>query len=145
MFFPGYAFAATAGVRVVDGLSVEADVLRTSRNSNEPAPLTPYSLTSTSVMVDAKYTAALNDMFSVYGGVGVGWIRIDNSLLLPDFYSGLGYQLIGGVAAQVADHVSLVGEARFQSTFAPAVYSADPDYVISAPTATVMVGVKVGF
>ena len=72
---PGYAVAGTLGVVVYDGLSVEADVLHTFRDEEADGGDT---YATTSLMANLKYTAHLNDMFSVYGAVGVGHIWLSN-------------------------------------------------------------------
>lgn len=141
---PGYAVAGTLGVVVYDGLSVEADLLHTFRDEEADGGDT---YATTSLMANLKYTAHLNDMFSVYGAVGVGhiWLsNFDGPPVSETFeLSGWGYQLIAGVGAQVTENVSVVGEYRYQDTFNP--YEIGGDANMTVPTSSVLAGVKIGF
>lgn len=142
----GYSFAGALGVVIHDGLSVEADVLHTFRNE-EAAGDDTYA--TTSLMVNAKYTAHLTDMFSVYGAVGVGhiWLtNFDGPPVSQTFeLSGFGYQLIAGAAAQVTDNMAVVGEYRYQDTFSPYDIGGPGDPNMTVPTSSIMGGVKFGF
>jgi opacity protein-like surface antigen len=145
-FDPGWAVAGTVGVVVMDGLSAELDVLHTSRGD----PTDPDDgLETTSFMGDLKYTAALNEMFSLYGAAGVGLIRIheieDADVPGEYFYSGFGYQLIVGASAQVTDNVALVGEFRHQDTFGAIDDEDFDDYSGQAGVNVFLAGLKVSF
>lgn len=113
-FNAGFAVAATAGVVVLGGLSLEADALYTQSDPNY------YIVASTtSLMANAKYTLALNDSFSVYAAAGVGMIWYYEDQPSPGVdteASGLGYQLIAGASAALTEDISLLGEVRYQVT-----------------------------
>ena len=141
----GYALAGTLGVVVVDGFSVEADVLHTSRSEDGGDG---YTYSTTSLMGNLKYTAGINDTFGVYGAVGLGYVWATSES--PDSkgsydYTGAGYQLIAGVSAKFADNMSGLLEYRYQNTFEPGVDTDDDYYGFSAPVSTVLAGVKIGF
>jgi opacity protein-like surface antigen len=142
----GWAVAGTAGVVVVEGLSVEADVLHTRRVSTDDTSI----VTTTSLMANIKGTAHLNEMFSLYAAVGVGLVHInfiDPAGIEDDAgANGFGYQLIAGAAANVTENVALVGEARFQDTFGHGAELTDqPDVFVRLPTVSLLGGVRVGF
>jgi len=138
----GYAIAGTIGVVVMDGISVEADVLYTKRdftgNDNTNS--------STSLMGNLKYTAQLNDMFSVYGALGVGLIGYEQAFVNDAFtQSGLGYQVIAGVGAKLTETISAVAEYRHQNTFDRVVSEENSSVSYQIPTSAVLVGVKLAF
>ena len=138
----GYAIAGTFGVVVMDGVSVEADVLYTKRDFTG----TDNTNSSTSVMGNLKYSAQLNDMFSVYGAIGVGLIGyeqvfVNNALT----QSGLGYQVIVGVGAKLTETISAIAEYRYQNTFDPVVSEEGSSVSYQIPTSAVLVGVKLAF
>lgn len=139
----GYSIAATAGVVVVDGLSIEADLLYSSRDYAHDDVNTYSTL---SLMANAKYTVALNDTFSVYGGVGLGyvWGKEDWSSDSAD-YGSFGFQVIAGVGAKLTDNITAVAEYRFQDTFDKSNYKGSGDYGLSIPVSTVLAGLKFSF
>jgi opacity protein-like surface antigen len=145
-FDPGWAVAGTIGVVVMDGLSAELDVLHTDRG--DPTDEDD-SLDTTSFMGNLKYTVALNEMFSLYGAAGLGWIRIheveDDDYPGDFYYSGFGYQLILGASAQVTDNISLVGEFRHQDTFGPIDDEDFEGYSGQAGVNVFLAGLKVSF
>ena len=139
----GWAVAGTVGVVVFDGLSVELDGLYTHRNLSD---YDDSEIASASIMGNLKYTADLNDMFSIYGAVGLGYIRYYDRFEGEDGeFSGFGYQFIGGIGAEISEGVSLIGEARYQNTFDNAVYDESDDLSLQVPTVTVLGGVKLSF
>jgi opacity protein-like surface antigen len=139
----GYSFAATAGVVVVEGLSIEADVLYTSRDY---AYNDTDSYSTLSLMANAKYTVQLNDTFSVYGGVGLGYIwGTDDWSSGSASYDGFGYQVIAGLGAKLTDNITAVAEYRFQDTFDKSNYQGSGDYGLSIPVSTVLAGLKFSF
>ena len=138
-FDAGFAVAGTIGVVVMDGLSVEADAMYTSRDNDYD------SFTSASLMGNLKYTVPLNDMFSIYGAAGLGVIGYTLETKDTYNYGGLGYQLIAGVGAKLTDNITAIAEYRYQNTFDVAPWSEDDYYGIQAPTGTVLVGVKLAF
>lgn len=139
----GYAIAGTVGVVVLDGLSVEADVLYSSRKYAEDSRETYSTL---SLMANAKYTVQLNDTFSVYGAVGLGYVwGTDEYPSGSDDYDSFGYQVIAGVGAKLTDNISAVAEYRFQDTFDKSNYQGSGDYGLIIPVSTVLAGLKFSF
>lgn len=142
----GYAFAGTLGVVVMDGLSLEADVLHSSR---EYAFDSDDIYSTTSLMGNVKYTIGINDTFSVYGAVGLGYVwgneTWNNGNNSAD-YGSFGYQLIAGVNARFTDNISGVLEYRFQDTFDKSNYTSGPeDFGLSIPVSAVLAGLKLDF
>ena len=138
----GQALALTGGVAMLGGLSVEADVLATRRNQN--GGTSHYQ--TTSLMADLKYTAVINDTFSVYGAAGLGyvWYGVTDPFGGDNLTAGDGYQFILGADAKVTSNISLVGEVRYQDTFAAhLVQPANVDLIM--PTTAVLTGLQVGF
>jgi len=139
----GYSFAATVGVVVIDGLSLEADVLHSSRQLDDPDEVT-YS--TTSLMGNIKYTLGINDMFSVYGAAGLGYVWGNETWNSgSQDYESFGYQLIAGVEARFTDNISGVLEYRFQDTFDKSNYVGPEDRGLSIPVSTVLAGLKLSF
>lgn len=140
----GFAGAASAGIVVYDGLSVEADVLRTFRNEVAAGGDT-YG--TTSVMGNVKYTAHLNDMFSIYGAVGAGYIWVDNydgpPVDMMYNFGGFGYQAIAGVGVDFTDNLAGLLEVRYQDSFHD--YDLGGTATLDLPTVSVLGGVKLSF
>lgn len=138
----GSAWAASAGVVVVDGLSIEADILTTHRDQD--GGTSHYQ--TTSLMADAKYNAALGDMFGIYAAVGTGviWYGVTDPFGGNNLTSGLGYQVILGADAKISANFSLVGEVRFQDTF-NANFATPANVDIRMPTTAVLAGAKLSF
>lgn len=142
----GWAFGGALGVQTpIDGVSIEGDLFHTYRGEvadDDDVDGPSESASTTSLMANLKYTAHLNDMFDLYGGAGIGGIYLsyDDE---GDLYTGwgLGYQVMVGVSAQVADHFSVFGELRYQSTFNP--IDVGDGYSIDAPVAAALVGLKI--
>lgn len=141
----GYAVAGTIGVVVMDGLSVEADVLRTSRDFAESKNDGFY--TTTSLMGNLKYTVQLNDTFSVYGAAGLGYVwATDEAPGYEADYNGFGYQLIAGVSASLTDNITGLVEYRYQNQFdSKSNYADTGNYGLDLPTSTLLAGVKISF
>lgn len=138
----GGAAAASIGVMVMENLAIEGDVLWTDRVfTTEP----DYDLSTLSVMVNVKAFLPLADMFTLYGAVGVGHISYSVNPQDSGDYGGFGYQLIGGVSADVAENIAIVGEVRFQDTFSEAPDTDFDLFGIRAPTVSVLGGVKLSF
>ena len=117
-FDAGWALGATLGIETpIDGVSVEVDVLRTWADAPDEGDSDDISLTSTSLMANAVYSIDLNDMFSLYGGAGLGIIALE--AVDEEFDasgSGAGYQVFAGIQAAVAENVALTLEGRYQSS-----------------------------
>ena len=144
----GFVGPRRLGVVVMDGLSLEADVMYAKRGYTDPYP--DDTSASISLMGNVKYTAALNDQFSAYGAVGVGFIKLGEYGAADDKtydFEGAGYQFILGASMEVAQNTSLVTEVRYQNTFQPSDYTGDDGYpyTVQAPTASALVGLKFGF
>ena len=137
----GFAVAGTIGVVVMDGLSVEADAMYTKRNFDE----FDAEVSSASLMGNLKYTAQLNDMFSIYGAAGLGVIGYTSKSKDTTDFGGPGYQLIAGVGAKLTDNITAIAEYRYQNTFGVAPAVDDDYYGFQVPTSTVLVGVKLAF
>ena len=138
----GYSFAATAGVVVLDGLSVEADVLYSARDYSYGDE----TYSTLSLMANAKYTVELNDTFSIYGAVGLGYVwGTDAWSGNSADYGSFGYQVIAGVGAKLTDNISAVAEYRFQDTFDKSNFEGSGDYGLSIPVSTVLAGLKFSF
>ena len=136
----GAALAATLGVMVMDNVAIEGDLLWTDRAFTDNAD----DISSISAMINAKAFLPINEMFTVYGAAGVGFIKY---AINPNDgnYSGFGYQLIAGASAQVADNIAVVGEARYQSTFSAAESDDNDGWSLEAPTLSLLAGVKIDF
>lgn len=139
----GYAIAGTVGVVVMDGLSIEGDVLHTSRDA---ADFDSNYYATTSVMANLKYTVDLNDTFSVYGAVGVGYVW-GTEYFAGDTtdYNGFGAQVIAGVGAKLTENISGVAEYRYQTTFDKSNFDGPADFGLIIPTGTVLAGLKLSF
>ena len=141
----GYGVAGTVGVVVMDGLSVEADVLHTSRDFADAD--NGEFFTTTSLMGNLKYTVALNATFSVYGAAGLGYIwGTDQWPGVQQNYNGFGYQLIAGASAVLTDNITGLVEYRYQNQFDST--HNDPDnslYGLAIPTSTILAGLKLSF
>lgn len=135
------AFAGTLGMVVMGGLSIEADAMyaRRAQDGN-----TGYTVASTSLMGNLKYTLPVTDMFSVYGAVGVGVINYDMEAGFTYKANGWGYQLIAGAGAKLTDHITAIAEYRYQDTFDIAYFDDSPE-ALQAATSTVLVGIKLAF
>ena len=136
---PGYAAGVTVGMQTsIEGLAVELDVMRTSAPYEDGD--WDYTLSTTSVMGGASYTAMLGDTFGLYFGAGVGTVNItyDSTGTL---YSGngFGYQLEAGLIANVADNISVFAEIKKQDTFTYVDVEGDD---VSSPTLNALVGLR---
>lgn len=139
---PGYAVAASVGVVVIDGLSVELDLFHASRTLSVNDDM---HIDTTSLMANLKYTAHLNEMFGIYIAGGLGIVAADE--VEPgevDDGSAFGYQVILGASANLTDNFALLAEVRHQNTFA-GVELSDSGISIDVPTTAVLVGGKVSF
>ena len=99
-------------------------------------------------MANLKMEMGLNDVFGLYGAVGVGVIySVTYASGGTAAYTGLGYQLIGGVSASLVENVSLIGEVRLQNSFGA--MDADDSFrqntVEGGPLVTAMAGLKISF
>jgi opacity protein-like surface antigen len=136
---PGYAAGAAIGVSVMEGLSVELDLFHTGGRTYDDDP--DYITSTTSLMINGKYTLHLNEVFDVYGGAGVGgiFLRYDSD---GTIYSGwgAGYQLMVGASANVTENIAIFGELRHQNSFAP--IQVEGGYTIQAPVTAALIGIK---
>lgn len=143
---PGFAVAATLGVVVMDGLSLEADVMYSKRSYADPYP--DDTTESLSFMGNVKYTIPVSDQFAIYGAVGLGHITFGEyatSVDRTDYFPGLGYQLILGAAMDLTENAALVAEVRYQDTFSPLGWVEDDFQSMDVPKLSLLAGVKLGF
>lgn len=133
----GQTFGATFGMGLGNGLAIDADVMEV--NSCYIGGCPSDVLNSTSFMADIDYTAWLSDSFGIYGGAGLGFIRLnyDNS----DYGTGAGGQVKAGVIAKLSDNVSIFGEAKFQEAFGTV--QTGPDQIQDANT-SILAGLRFG-
>jgi len=142
----GPAVAATIGVVVMDGLSVELDGLYTHRvwTDDEDA-----YIASLSLMGNLKYTLDVTDSVSIYGAAGIGYIHYSDLCCDAEEageFGGFGYQLIAGAGLDVTDSITAIAEVRYQRTFEPAEYlDGDGPFTLDVPTVSVLAGIKLGF
>ena len=140
----GYALAGTIGINVVNGLSVEADVMRTFRNEVAAGQDTYGTM---SLMGNVKYTVGVTDAFSIYGAVGAGYIWVDNFDGPPvNFqynFGGVGYQLIAGAGYDFTDNLTGLAEVRYQDSFSD--YDLMGNATLDLPTVTILGGLKLSF
>jgi opacity protein-like surface antigen len=149
---PGPAVGGAIGVRVVEGLSVELDVFHTHRALNDSGDWWNWqdldwedTISTTSLMVNGKFTLALNDVFDVYAGAGVGGIW-----LAYNYYGetatgmGAGYQVMIGASANVTENIAIFGELRHQNSFSP-IEVEGPNFgpgTIHSPVNAALLGVR---
>lgn len=142
------AFGASFGVMTpIEGLAIELDVMKAGGGEYVDYP--PEGHTTYSAMINAEYALPLNDMFAIYGAVGVGVINSVYSSAFDDTSSGMGagYQLAAGVRAAVTDGVSVFGEVKYQNSFS-GIDIADPYgdvYSVQYPTVNVVGGLRFDF
>jgi opacity protein-like surface antigen len=138
----GWAFGGSLGVMVMDNFAIEGDILHTARDYSDYDG----GVSTTSLMINGKFIVPVSDGLDIYVGAGIGFITANDTFEGVDLdYSGLGYQLIGGVAVKVADHISLVGELRYQDGFSPLSGTDGNDNTIDPPVAAALVGLKFSF
>lgn len=139
----GPAFGGAIGWETPEGFAVELDALHASRQWN---PNTDFSLASTSIMVDAKYSFRLSDAFDVYAGIGVGALNFTETTTSGTLSAwGMGYQVQLGAGVKLTDNLSAFAEYRYQNSFSPIAMTASTDDSISAPSTLVLAGLKLGF
>lgn len=148
-FDAGWALGATLGIDTpIDGVSLEIDVLRTMAGYGDAEGEDDDELNSTSLMANVVYSFDLNDVYSLYGGAGLGLIGLDYVSPGGENASGRGaaYQVFAGVQAAVAENVALTFEARYQSTFDNVVmeWSGD-DYQQEFNRTSILAGVLFSF
>ena len=134
----GPAVAGTLGMTVLEGLSVEIDAVYTDQQF-DPDDYDG-SASTFSLMGNLKYSFALGEDFGVYFAGGAGYIWEQH---LDDIdFGGWGYQVIAGASLDVTDNVAIIGEYRYQNSFAPLENVDDPDWTHEVPKHLVMVGAK---
>jgi opacity protein-like surface antigen len=140
----GSAFGGAIGRETPEGLALELDALHTGRQWNT---VPNYSLASTSIMADAKYSLRLSDAFDVYAGIGVGALNYTETLMSGSTLSGwgMGYQVQLGATLRFTDNLSAFAEYRYQNSFSPVAVTALADDSVSAPGNLVLTGLKLGF
>jgi opacity protein-like surface antigen len=143
---PGYAIGGAIGLMTpVPGLAFEIDVMATgSEYSDYPGEF----VDTFSVMANAEYGVALNEMFEVYGALGLGAVNLhyhqDGNPLNDSNGWGAGYQVAVGARAHVTEDVSVFSELKYQNTFAPVeLFDGSDDAQI--PTLSAWVGLRLSF
>jgi opacity protein-like surface antigen len=138
----GAAFGAAFGLMTpVPGLAVELDVMKSVGNYSG----SDYGVENYSLMINGEYSVPVNDMFEVYGAVGVGVIKtVYDSVDYDDYYSGTGagYQVAIGARAHITDGMSLFGELKYQNSFSEIDANG---FDIQYPTLNALVGVRFAF
>ncbi len=138
----GYAIAVTAGVVVIDGLSVEVDGFFTKRAFTDEDG----SSSTSSLMANLKYSVDVNDTFALYGAAGVGFIHEAHETGGSETgFNGAGYQLIAGVTADVTENIAVVAEYRYQNSFGPLVSEVYDDWTHQVPVHALLMGAKIAF
>lgn len=142
---PGYAIGGAIGLLTpVPGLAFEIDVMATGSEYSE---FDGEFLDTFSVMASAEYSLALNEMFEVYGALGLGAVNVhyhqDGNPSESDGW-GAGYQVAVGARAHVTEDVSLFSELKYQNTFAP-VELFDGTQDAQMPTLSALVGLRLSF
>lgn len=137
----GWAAGGAIGVHTpIEGVSVELDLLHSTRTASNVAGA---ALATTTLMVNAKYTLQVNEVFDIYAGVGVGGAAVNASGAGSFSGTGLGVQAMLGASANVAYNIALFGEARFQNV--AAAVDIGPDVVAHIPSVSLLGGVKFSF
>lgn len=140
----GPAFGGAVGWETPEGFAVELDALHTSRQWKT---VSDYSLASTSIMVDAKYSFRLTDAFDIYAGIGVGGLEYTETLQAGSTLSGwgVGYQVQLGAAVRLTGNLSAFAEYRYQNSFSAIAVTASSDDSLTAPGNLMLAGLKLGF
>ena len=110
----GWLLGGAIGFGAVDGLSFELD----GTYSDAGYSGFPNDLLGATFMGNVVLTGALSDQVAVYGGVGLGAVGLQyDQDPDSDWGYGAGGQVFAGVSFDVADNVSIFGEARYQAAF----------------------------
>lgn len=112
----GHFLGASVGLSTpIEGLSVELDV----SHSRAYYIGKQNALEATLAMANVVYSLPVGEQFSVYGGAGLGFGYVLDDCIVSDVYDSDGYtaagQVFAGAEMKLFDHVSLFGEARYQS------------------------------
>lgn len=116
----GYGFGAAVGVEVAPNFAVE---LEGFHDRVEYSCCNPNSNSSWSAMVNGVFEVPVSFFLRPYvgGGVGLLWVKYDNDGVgyTRDDMVG-GFQLMGGLAAEVSSGVDLFVEYRYRDAFSKA-------------------------
>jgi opacity protein-like surface antigen len=144
----GWTGAAVVGFNTgIDGVSIEGDIAYSQRDYADNVEA--YRLTTGTLMAVLKYTAKLDDTFSLYVGAGLGGISYKDESTERDYVWmdawGAGYLLKAGLTAQVAENIALVGEVRYSNSFSSVVDTATNYEYHSLGTTAVLAGLQISF
>lgn len=138
----GRAAGLAVGVETpIKGFAIELDLLWTEAD----LATDPVTVTSISVMADLVYTLDLNETFGVYGGAGLGFIRLYDTFDGPTTFDDtqLGYQVMIGAIANLTQNFAITGEVRWQDSFGTYANMFSPGHPVSYGTTSALVGIKV--
>jgi opacity protein-like surface antigen len=135
----GGVLGGAVGVELpVPGLSFEVDLMGTS---TEYADYPDYFIHTLSLMGVVEYAVPLNEMFEVYGAVGLGGIQlVYDAPTFTEVGWGAGYQAAIGARAGLTENVAVFAEAKFQDSFQEIETT---NYAYGMPTFGLLAGVRV--
>lgn len=112
----GHFLGAAIGVATpVPGLSLELDLTHSRANYAGDTN----ALEATLAMANIVYSLPVNDSFSVYGGLGLGYAHVLDDCIEQEIYDASGSaaaaQLFAGAEVKLVEAVSFFGELRYQS------------------------------
>jgi opacity protein-like surface antigen len=102
-------------------------------------------------MGNVVFDAAVAEGFGIYGGAGLGGVGVRyNTDLIDPAYTATGIaaggQVFAGASVDLAQNVSLFGEYRYQSAFAPVSVTDNGGYgtyTLEYARSAVLVGIKI--
>ncbi|HQZ12244.1 MAG TPA: outer membrane beta-barrel protein [Devosia sp.] len=132
---PGWLVGGAIGLEVIPGLSVELDATFSA------ALYVGETLThdAATLFANLVYSLPIDDAFSAYFGAGVGVVGIRYD---TESAATLGGQVFAGLGYEVADNVTLFGEARYQTAFSRLTLW---DESVEHNRASLLLGLKFGF
>jgi len=132
----GWLLGGALGLQINENLAVELDgTYSASQYSNSGD-----ALNGATLMANAVVSGPLSDQIAIYGGLGLGAVggQYDGG----DWGYAAGGQVFVGVSFDVAENVSIFGEARYQAAFG---LINDGVYDFAIQRTAVLGGVKLGF
>ncbi|NWG70799.1 MAG: porin family protein [Parvularculaceae bacterium] len=123
----GYAFSGAIGRYLAPNFAVE---LEGFRDRVEYSCCNPNSNSSWSAMVNGVFEVPVSFFLRPYVGAGAGllWVRYENDGIGYERRDTVGgFQLIGGLSAEVSSNIDLYVEYRYRDAFSDAeVFSSPP-------------------
>ena len=134
----GGAFGVFGGMNTgFPGVSVEANLLHTSRAFTKyPAD----AISTTSFMLDGKYTVPLTGPISLYGGVGLGGFGVSEDYSSGGTGVGIGYNLMVGANMQFTPTITGTLQVRHEGSFGP--IHASNGFDVSVDNTALLVGAQ---